>query len=428
MLLLNSSLSEEIKKNEIRLIIKGVGVQNILNNNFYKDPSKVYINNELNTCKKTCNMTYEVNNVTIIFDEKIISAQGMFLNLVNIYEIDLTNFDFSKITTMSQMFQGCIGLTNVTFGNINTSSVTDMSYLFSNCITITSIDLSKFETSSVTDMKLMFRNCNNLNSINVSMFNTSNVVDMFDLFGICSKLTSIDISNFDTSKVTKMQGMFYLDKNLKYINFKNGNGTLINNMQGMFEGCSSLLCLNLHSFSINKGEINTYVAVKGLNSNVKICINDNYTYDELFSTRKLNCSDICFQDNVKYDIENNEYVAECNETKFEYKNECYIDCPESTFRLLKNRRICVDELPENYYLDYNDNIYKECYKLCRKCNTSGNDINNNCDECINNYKFLNESFVNNKNCFEKCPYYYYFNENNKLFFSHYFNWKISDKL
>ena len=84
----------------------------------------------------------------------------------------------------------------------------------------------------------------------------------------------------------------------------------------------------------------------------------------------------------------------------------------NTFRLIKDRRICVDKVPENYYLDYNDNIYKECYKLCKKCNISGDDINNNCDECINNYILLNESFVNNKNCFERCNYYYYFDENN----------------
>ena len=33
----------------------------------------------------------------------------------------------------------------------------------------------------------------------------------------------------------------------------------------------------------------------------------------------------------------------------------------------------------------------------------------------NNYIFLNESFVKKKNCFEKCDYYYYFDEDNNYF-------------
>ena len=205
--------------------------------------------------------------------------------------------------------------------------------------------------------------------------------------------------------------MFYFDNNLKYVNLKNANGKSVNDMQYIFNKCSSLLCLNLNLFIANN-KINTLHSINYLNSKVKICINDNYTYNLLFSNKILNCSDICFQDNIKYDIENNEYVAECNVNKYEYKSECYIDCPDSTFRLIKSRRICVDEIPENYYLDYTDNIYKECYYLCKKCNESGDNINNNCDECINGYLLLNESFVKKKNCFMKCNYYYYFDDDN----------------
>ena len=321
----------------------------------------------------------------------------MFYDLYNISEIDLTNFDFSKITTMQAMFYGCIGLKNINFGNINTSSVTDMSQLFRFCRIITSIDVSKFNTSSVTDMQLMFSDCNELKSADVSMFDTSNVENMFDLFSYCYKITSINLSGFNTSKVTNMQGMFYCNYDLKYVNLKNADGKLVDNIQWIFAECKSLLCLNLNLF-VASSTINSGNSVNNLNPNLKVCINDIYTYNLLFSDKVLNCSDICFQDNIKYDIENNEYVA-----------------PESTFRLLKDRRICVDEKPENYYLDYTDNIYKECYQLCKKCNISGDDINNNCDECKSNYSFLSESFVTNKNCFQNCDFYYYFDEDNNYF-------------
>ena len=208
-----------------------------------------------------------------------------------------------------------------------------------------------------------------------------------------------------------MKGMFYLNKNLKYINLKNANGKSVTTIRSTFSGCSSLLCLNLKSF-VAKSSINTIYSLDNIYPNVIICVDEESTYDKLFKGKILNCSDICFQDNIKYDIEKNKYVAECIEDKYEYKSECHIDCPNSTFRLIKDRKICIDEVPENYYLDFNDNIYQECHKLCKKCNISGDNINNNCDECINNYIFLNESFVNSKNCFKKCNYYYYFDKNN----------------
>ena len=65
--------------------------------------------------------------------------------------------------------------------------------------------------------------------------------------------------------------------------------------------------------------------------------------------------------------------------KFQKK---YNDCPNGIFRIFINRNICIETIPDNYYLDRTDNIYKECYNKCKKCNKEGTDANNNCDECI----------------------------------------------
>ena len=51
----------------------------------------------------------------------------------------------------------------------------------------------------------------------------------------------------------------------------------------------------------------------------------------------------------------------------------------------------------------------------KKCSKEGNEDNNNCDECIDNYIFLNDSTVPLQNCYEKCPNLYYFNENNQYY-------------
>ena len=62
-----------------------------------------------------------------------------------------------------------------------------------------------------------------------------------------------------------------------------------------------------------------------------------------------------------------------------------------------------------YYLDKNDYSYKKCFYRCDKCEMKGDNIINNCMKCNSNYSFgikMNNFF----NCYEKCDYYYFFDE------------------
>ena len=54
----------------------------------------------------------------------------MFDGLDNIKEIDISDFDASKVTSMKYMFNGCKNLEKINFGNIKTSLVTNMENLF----------------------------------------------------------------------------------------------------------------------------------------------------------------------------------------------------------------------------------------------------------------------------------------------------------
>ena len=74
------------------------------------------------------------------------------------------------------------------------------------------IDVSNFDTSKVTDMSRMFYDLRNITSLNLSNFDTSKVTDMNRMFSGMSNLITLDLSNFDTSKVTTMGSMFYLDE------------------------------------------------------------------------------------------------------------------------------------------------------------------------------------------------------------------------
>ena len=171
---------------EIHLVIKGDGNQSFLNTTFYIKPSLVYVNSiYTNSCKTFCEMDYEKNNIKLIFNEVIESCENMFYGLYNMIEIDLSNFDFSKVSNLMNMFRNCYNLEKINFGNINTSSVVNMKRLFHTCKTLTSINLINFDTSSVTDMEAMFYNCLNLLSIDLSNFNTKNLETMRLIFGNC---------------------------------------------------------------------------------------------------------------------------------------------------------------------------------------------------------------------------------------------------
>ena len=96
---------------EIHLNIEEKWEQMILNVLFHAKPSKVFVNDIfIDSCKKTCQLNGEINNITLIFDEEIDSCENMFNNLQNITFIDLSGFDTSKVTNMHSMFFNCTNL------------------------------------------------------------------------------------------------------------------------------------------------------------------------------------------------------------------------------------------------------------------------------------------------------------------------------
>ena len=151
---------------------------------------------------------------------------GIFYNLTNLEDIDLSNFNTSNVIDMSNMFYGCKSLTN--------------------------IDLSTFDTRKTTNMKNMFGNCRNLLNVDLTNFNTSKVLNTSFMFYCCEKLEKIDLSYFDTNEVETMEGMFQNCVNIKNIDLKNFNTENVNNMKSMFSGLKKLEDLNISSFNTAK--------------------------------------------------------------------------------------------------------------------------------------------------------------------------------
>ena len=131
---------------------------------------------------------------------------GLFYNH-NGTNLDLSNWDTSKVTDMNYMFVYCRYLTSLDVSNFDTSKVTNMSNMFSSCSDLTTLDLSNFDTSQATNMSYMFCFCKGLNTLDLSNWDTSKVTNMFYMFWYCESLTSLDLSSFNTSKATSFTNM-----------------------------------------------------------------------------------------------------------------------------------------------------------------------------------------------------------------------------
>jgi len=111
------------------------------------------------------------------------------------------------------------------------------------------------------------------------------------------------------------------------------------------------------------------------------------------------CKDNAMKTNEKGEcVCNNEkgyYPLFINNINNIYENKCYNN----------------DTKPHNFYLNKEEKRFEMCHMYCYTCNFHGNETQNNCTSCIDNYEFTPD-IKNTTNCELKCQYYYYFNNYN----------------
>lgn len=211
---------------------------------------------------KVANMSHMFNgmrNLTSLnlsnFDtSKATDMGGMFFNMTNLTTLNLSNFDTSNVTNMGSMFYGISNLTTLNLSNFNTSQVTIMGGMFYGMSNLTTLNLSNFNTSKTTDMRSMFNGMTNLASLNISSFNTENVENMSGMFSQVQKIEHLDLSHFRTDKVANMGSMFYQMSALKTINLSHFNTANVTDMSSMFSMDDNLTELDLSSFTTPKVE------------------------------------------------------------------------------------------------------------------------------------------------------------------------------
>ena len=218
---------------------------------YYTESEKIYLNKNSSKMFEDDWRQYirYISDIDLSnFDtSRVTDMSSMFKGMNQIEVLNLSNFDTSKVTNMSSMFEGMYGFTSLDVSNFDTSNVIDMSSMFQGTWQLVSLNLLNFNTSKVKKMNSMF-NGSSLPSLNLSSFNTSSVTDMNKMFYNMMKLTSLDLSNFDTTNVIDMSGMFSSTFKLTSLNLSSFNTSNVTNMKNMFAYTSRLASLDLSNF------------------------------------------------------------------------------------------------------------------------------------------------------------------------------------
>ena len=389
---------------------------------------------------------------------RVRNMYSMFYGCSSLTSLDVSSFNTSLITTMEGMFHDCSSLITLNLSNFNTTSVKSMRVTFHNCASLISLDLSNFNTNLVTDMEAMFGKCSSLIYLNILSFkkNENNFMD-YIFYEINPSLISCSNSDFSEPNI---------NNDCENICFKKPSKVILKEKK-CTNDCSSAIgnqyeynniCYEKCPDNTHKSLKNEYLCEKDLNCEL---LNKYYSYDKSTCIDEIplgyfnndtiyNTIDKCHQDCKTCDKIYNEYSSNCNSClndKFLFLGNCTSDCPYGYYTDLLGNKNCkcsskckecsiesleldlciscntdyfqkIDDIPsdksfiqcykepEGYYLD--NDIYKPCYLYCNKCLGFGDENSNNCIECKSGYIFESEG-----NCYEICPFYYYFDSSNK---------------
>ena len=175
------------------------------------DMSWMFTGSSLNTIDVSNFDTSSVTNMSGLFSDisgkvvglnkfntsKVTNMSSMFQGTKNAF--DLSSFDTSNVTNMERMFYESKIDKMEYINKLNTSNVTNMRLMFHMTYFI-ELDLSNFDTSKVTDMSSMFSYSKKLKTIYVGNgFVTNNVTNSNSMFHEMSDLTGSSGTSWSSS-------------------------------------------------------------------------------------------------------------------------------------------------------------------------------------------------------------------------------------
>jgi surface protein len=122
---------------------------------------------------------------------------GAFSDCSNITEINVSDWDVSKVTNFGAAFRRCYKLTNIDVSKWDTSSGVIMSGIFTNCTGLIELDLSNWTVANSNTVSQMFYGCSNLATLKLFKAIPENSTTTL-LFGKNNLLNEIQIDYLDT--------------------------------------------------------------------------------------------------------------------------------------------------------------------------------------------------------------------------------------
>ena len=110
-----------------------------------------------------------------------------------------------------------------------------------------------------------------------------------------------------------------------------------------------------------------------------------------------------------------EIIDKCNDDKkiMNNYNKCICNNEKGYYPLKNEETIFEQECynmetkPSNFYLNEKNKYFEVCYETCKTCINNGNEKENNCTSCDDNFIF-EPNKLNTTNCVSKCNFYYYY--------------------
>lgn len=131
-------------------------------------------------------------------------------------ELDFTELDLSKITTIQYLANGCEKLAVCNFGRQNTPLLTQTIYSLSRTA-LKEAKFSEWVAGSLKKIQSTFTRCSSLEVVDLSGWRTSNVTDMSSFFDKCSSLKYANLSGWTTESVTANSAMFRSTRSLEAV-------------------------------------------------------------------------------------------------------------------------------------------------------------------------------------------------------------------
>lgn len=185
-----------------------------------------------------------------------------YLKYRDVTELDVSEFDTSKMTHLDALFSTLINLKSLDLSNFDTRNCVSMTKMFENCRNLREIKFGpNFSTKNVKNFMDMFYDCRALEEINYT-FDLSNAESAPCMFS-ASGISKVDIINFNSSKLSNTHRMFHNCSKLKKLTLPDFTGQHVYQNSEMFAGdfdellLPSLTCTKFNNLSGMFNNLNT---------------------------------------------------------------------------------------------------------------------------------------------------------------------------